>query len=71
MPANANDLASSLSIEEAAAMLHVSRRTLTRMLQEEQLEHVRIGTGRGQPRITMRAINDYLARRTVRADQTA
>lgn len=67
MPINENDLDDLLTIDEAAALIGLSRNTVYRMISERAIETVMIGSGRGRARITRRAILDAYNRRVVKA----
>jgi excisionase family DNA binding protein len=64
-----NDPARLLTREEACQWLSVSSRTLRRLIHDQQIDVVRVGTGSGSVRITQRALEDYARRRTVRASK--
>ena len=65
--ANANYL----DIKTAAARLGVSEITVRRMITEQQIEHLRIGSGNGRILFTEAQFSDYLKRRTVPASTQA
>jgi excisionase family DNA binding protein len=56
-----------LTKPQAATWLAVSRATLDRLLAANEIDVVRVGTGRGSVRITERALEDYTRRHTQRA----
>jgi excisionase family DNA binding protein len=68
LPITEHDLDDLLTVEEAADVLQISRATVYRMISDRELDVVRIGSGRGRPRITRRALLDHLNRRVTRAD---
>lgn len=63
MPLSLEDLDSSLTFEQAMDRLHVSRTTLKRIIADGQIGVVRIGAGRGHPRIPERSLLEYINRR--------
>jgi excisionase family DNA binding protein len=69
MPINETDLDELLTLEEAAEVLRVSLRTMQRLVADRQIEVVRIGSGRGYPRVTRRMLLDNLNRRVVKPDR--
>jgi len=56
------DLDDLLDKPAAAALLHRSVKTLNRLIAAQDIEVVRIGSGRGQVYLTRRAVLDYLNR---------
>lgn len=68
MPVDEYDLATMKTQEQAAAFLGVSQRTLRRLVHDGELSVVRIGSGRGRPMITVRALLDYANRHHIQAD---
>lgn len=68
MPVTPEDLADALDTTQACQALNVSQSTLRRMISRREIEHVRVGSGRGTIRITRRAITEYLS---ARAERTA
>lgn len=66
LPVTSDDLFDSLTVEEAAQKLHRSRRTVERLIAAGELDVIHIGSGRGRPVITRRAIEDYLNRHNQR-----
>jgi excisionase family DNA binding protein len=52
-----------LSVKEVSDRLRVSRGCIYELVEKGQLEHVRIGIGRGTIRIRAESVADYLARR--------
>lgn len=68
MPVDEYDLASLKDQEQAAAFLGVSPRTLRRLVADKELAVVRIGSGRGRPMFTTRALLDYANRHHTQAD---
>lgn len=67
MPVDEFDLSTLRTQEQAAEFLGVSPRTLRRILHDGELDVVRIGSGRGRPMITLRALLDYANRNHIRA----
>lgn len=62
MPITEADLDDLLTIEQAAKFYRCSRATINRMIAGRELDVVRIGSGRGRPRITKRSLLDHLNR---------
>lgn len=62
MPITENDLADLLTPVDAARFLDVSRSTIYRMIENEEIDVVRVGSGRGRLRITKRSLLDNLNR---------
>lgn len=67
MPVTPEDLESSLTLQQAADTIHVTYRTMQRIVAANQIDVVRVGNGRGRPRITRRALTDYLNRQQSRS----
>jgi excisionase family DNA binding protein len=63
-----DDLDTLRTYEEVGERLSVSARTVARLVSTGELGVVRIGAGRGHPRVPEREIVDYLNRRHKRAD---
>jgi len=66
MPVDEHDLATLRTPAQAAEFLKVSTRTLRRLIHDGDLLPVRIGSGRGRPMFTERALLDYANRRADR-----
>jgi excisionase family DNA binding protein len=62
MPLDITDLSESLTVNEFAALLHLHRATVERLLKNGEVDYVRIGHGRGRIRIPRRAAVDYINR---------
>jgi excisionase family DNA binding protein len=71
VPISETDLDDLLTVDAAAAFLHVSASTINRMIANREVEVVRIGSGRGRVRITKRALLDHVNRKVTRATRTA
>ena len=70
MPITEADLgANLLSIDQSAEFLGVSRSTITRMIARRELDVIRLGSGRGVPRISKRSLLDHVNRKVVPADR--
>ena len=54
-------------VRQAAKSLRVSEITLRRMLANQEIGHIRIGSGRGRIRILGSQIDAYRASRTIEA----
>lgn len=56
------DVASPLvyTLDQVAEMLQVSRTTVDRIVAEGRLSTIRVGSGRGHPRVTERALTAYV-----------
>lgn len=67
MPITETDLDELLTIDQAAAVMHLSRKTVYRMISRREIDVVRLGSGRGVLRVTRRAILDNVNRRAVKA----
>lgn len=67
-PLTLEDLESALTFDEAMKRLGVSRTTLKRMIGDREIGVIRVGAGRGHPRIPERSIVDYVNRRYQRAE---
>ena len=50
-----------LTLDQVADLLQVSRPTVDRLVRAGRLSTIRIGTGRGHPRVTERALAAYVA----------
>lgn len=70
MPVSAEDLDGALTAREAADVLQISYRTLTRLVEAHQIEVIRIGNGRGRIFVSRRSLTDYINRRNIKADRT-
>jgi excisionase family DNA binding protein len=68
-PLTLADLDTLRTYDEVAERLSVSPRTVARLVNDGELGVVKIGSGRGHPRVPERAIVDYLNRRYRRADR--
>lgn len=62
-PLNLDDLETLQTYEQVAERLSVSTRTVGRLVTDGEIAVVRIGAGKGHPRIPERAILDYINRR--------
>lgn len=62
MPVTSEDLDGMMTIPEVAERLHVAEITVKRMVRDDEIEFLRIGSGRGRIFITQRALLDYLNR---------
>lgn len=71
MPITEADLGNLLTVDATAEILGVSRSTVKRMIHRHELDVVRVGSGRGMPRITRRSLLDNLNRRETRAAKSA
>jgi excisionase family DNA binding protein len=70
MPITEADLgANLLSIDQSAEFLGVSRSTITRMIARRELDVIRLGSGRGVPKISKRSLLDHVNRKVVPADR--
>lgn len=69
MPVTERDLDDLLTIEHVAEILQVSRSTVSRMIAARELDVIRVGTGRGRPRITKRSLLDQLNRHVIAAER--
>jgi excisionase family DNA binding protein len=70
MPITEADLGNNLlTIDQSAEFLGVSRSTVTRMIANRELDVVRIGSGRGMPRITKRSLLDHVNRKVIPANR--
>lgn len=49
-----------LTLDQVAARLSVSRTTVDRIVASGQLRPIRVGSGRGHPRVTERELAAYL-----------
>lgn len=56
------DLAELLTLDQAAEFYQCSRSTIERMIANHEIEVVRLGSGRGRPRIRKRALLDHMNR---------
>lgn len=56
-------------IDQAAARLGVSRRTLDRLTESGEIQYVRLGVGKGRKMFLDRWLVDYLRRRVVNAPE--
>lgn len=56
------DVASPLvfTLDQVAEMLQVSRPTVDRLVRAGRLSTIRVGSGRGHPRVTERALTAYV-----------
>jgi excisionase family DNA binding protein len=59
-----DDLDDALTVDNAAAFLHVSTSTINRMIAARELSVIRIGSGRGRVRVTRRALLDAVERKS-------
>ena len=59
------------TIDEAATVLNVSRATMDNILRGGGVEYYRIGTGRGQKRISREALDQYRGRNFAPVDYPA
>lgn len=59
MPVTPADMTDALNITEAAQVLHVSKRTMERLIGQREIDVLRIGR---RVFITRRALTDYLNR---------
>jgi excisionase family DNA binding protein len=60
VPITEADLDQLLTRTQAAELLGLSVSTFDRLIREKRIEVIRHGTGRGRPRVTRRAVLDYL-----------
>lgn len=51
-----------LTLDQVAARLQVSRRTVNRLVREGRIRPIRVGTGHGRPRVSESELRAYLAR---------
>lgn len=70
MPITESDLGPNmLTVEQAADFLGVSKTTIRRMMSNRELDVVRIGSGRGRPRITKRSALDHINSKVTPAER--
>lgn len=67
MSVTVDDLRDAMTKEQFADFLKISLRSVDRMIKEGKVEVVRVGPGRGVPRITQRAATEYLTRSAIKA----
>jgi excisionase family DNA binding protein len=68
LPISESDLGTNLlTVDQSAQILGVSRSTVGRMIANRELDVVRVGSGRGRPRITRRSLLDHINRKVVPA----
>jgi excisionase family DNA binding protein len=60
-----------MDVRTAAERLHISEATLRRMVENRQIAHIRLGSGRGRVVFTQAHLDAYLQRRTVPVAQAA
>lgn len=71
MPLTSDDLDQLLTRQEVASLLGVHVDTVKKMMAAGDFDIVRIGTGRGLPRIPRRSVVDMINKRLTRASRPA
>lgn len=63
-PITEHDLAELMTVSQAARFIGVSQRSIYRMVQNRELRVVRIGSGKGQLRLTKSDLLDHINRKS-------
>lgn len=71
MPLTSDDLDQLLTRQEVADLLGIHVDTVKKMMRAGDFDIVRIGTGRGLPRIPRRSVVDMINKRLTRASRSA